>query len=246
MTGNNIKISVCCSAIYVFRWLDCYNSLKDNKLEWELIFVGPNTPPFELPSNFKYIYSTTKPAQCYEIAFRQAQGELIHWTADDSLYPPSALDNIYNLYQTINNEKVVIAFRTIEDNRDITDWHRFRGRDITAPRMAPFGVMSRKLFHELGGYDKRFICGQSENDVVMRVYEIGGTVKVSNIPIYVHHAKVHYAGTVFRSDYYFHDRLILESMWVKDRIIQTKRLEPVQSFSDEDILTVTQGPKGKW
>jgi hypothetical protein len=241
-----MKVSICASAARPQQWLETYNSLKQNNIEWELIYVGPNIPNFSLSSNFIYIQTNVKPAQCYEIAFRKARGELIHWTADDTIYPPNALENMYSFWKSFNDNKVVAAFRTVEDGKDITEVHRFRGKDQHAPRMAPFGVVNRELFNNLGGYDRRFICGQSENDVVMRFLSIGGRVEISSIPVYVNHNKVHTNSTVFRSGFYHEDRKVLESAWVKNGVIQSERLYPVESFVEENIITITQDQKGIW
>jgi hypothetical protein len=210
-----------------------------------MVYVGPNKPSFDLPDNFIYINSNVKPAQCYEIAFRHARGTLLTWTADDAHYPPNAMDEVFNFFHMFNTQKLVVAFRTIEDGRDITEGHRLRGRDPGAPRRAPFGVMNTEYFRKLGGYDRRFICGQSENDVVMRVYEDGGKLEIAPVPVLVHHQTSH-NDTVFRSGYFNDDRVVLEDAWIKDRVIQTKRLIPFEPFEDTDILTVTQSQKGKW
>jgi hypothetical protein len=240
------KFSLCASAIRTQCWQKTVDSLKNNKIEWEIVYVGNVRPNFSLPSNFKFIYATVKPAQCYEIAFRNAQGELICWTADDAYYSPNALDIVYDFYKKFNNEKNVIGFRTIEDGKDITDVHRFFGKNYNSPRMSPFGVVNRELFHKLGGYDRRFICGQSENDVVMRFYEIGGDVKISEAKAIVEHRNAHHKGTVFRTNYYWHDRKILEGCWVKNGVIQKKRLDKVQSYDDTNITTITQSYRGQW
>lgn len=49
-------------------WMDLYRSIGDNSISFEIVFVGPNDPDFELPSNFKFIKSYVKPTQCIEIA----------------------------------------------------------------------------------------------------------------------------------------------------------------------------------
>ena len=238
------KISFVASSIRPQYWKDMYNSLLSNQLPWEMIMVGPN--PGESPGpNFAYIQSHVKPAQCYEIGFRQAKGELLSWTADDAIYSPNAVDVAYNFYKQ-HPEKTVVAFRTVEDGRDITNVHHFIGRGLASPRMAPFGVMSTKIFRELGGYDQDFICGQSENDVVMRVYESGGTVQVSPAVAIVSHEKAHYQGTVFRSNFYPADRQVLEGAWMEDGKVLHQRKYPVRPFSDENILTITQGQRGLW
>lgn len=242
-----MDFSICASALRPKQWEETYNSLKQNELEWELIYAGPNPPLVQFPSNFKYIKTNVKPSQAYQCAFLAAQGTLIHWTADDSQYPPHALDEVYRFFKSFNNRKLVVAFRTIEDGRDITEWHRLRGRDPNAPRMAPFGVMDREFFNELGGYDRFFVCGQSENDVVMRVYEAGGELQIAPVPVIVNHQKAHdSSGTVFRSGYYKIDRQILEDAWIENGKILNKRKYPVRSFFKQDILTKSQENKGQW
>jgi len=44
--------------------------------------------------------------------------------------------------------------------------------------MAPLALISRKFLEELGGFDRRYVCGQYENDVVMNAYAVGGKVEV--------------------------------------------------------------------
>jgi hypothetical protein len=222
-----------------------YKSLERNDIDWEMIMCGSVKGDSPGPK-FRHIYSNVKPAQCYEISFRAAQGELLSWTADDATYPPNALDEVYKFYKIFNSNKLVVAFRTIEDGRDITEGHRLRGRDPGAPRMAPFGVMNTEFFRELGGYDRRFICGQSENDVVMRAYEAGGRLEIAPVSVLVHHQQSHDSGTVFRQGFFNEDRKVLEYAWIKDGEIQKKRLIPFEPFVDEDILTKTQSQRGQW
>lgn len=241
--------SLCASACRPEHWEEVLMSLKSNTIRYEVVFVGHVRPTFDISKypELKYIYSTVKPAQCYEIAFRNASGQLMAWTADDATYPANALDKMYGIFENQCTRKDMLAFRTVEDGKDITEVHRFRGRDMNAPRMAPFGVINRGYFHELGGYDRRFICGQSENDVVMRMYEAGGKLYVTDIPVIVDHRKSHHdSGTVFRSGYYLDDRRVLEDAWVRDGNIQPKRLREVERFDDADILINTQGQRGKW
>ncbi len=246
---NEIKFSLAASAIRPKIWQELLNSLRNNDLKYEVVLCGNVSPEFDVSKypELKYIYSPTKPAQCYQCAFNESKGELVSWGSDDSTYPPHALDDMYAFFKSFNNRKLVAAFRTIEDGRDITEWHRLRGRDPNAPRMAPFGVMDREFFNELGGYDKNFVCGQSENDVVMRVYEAGGELQISKVPVIVNHQKAHdSSGTVFRSGYFHVDRAVLESNWILNGVIQSKRLTPFEPFSKENITTITQSQKGKW
>lgn len=256
MVGSEIKISLVASSIRPDLWQCFANSLKGNKIPYEVIFVGLNEANIPVPPGVKFIKSTTKPAQCYEIGFRHAQGELIHWTADDAEYELNSLDNIYILYEKQNDYKTIVAFTTVEDGRDCTDWHHLIGGLHTSPVMAPFGCISRQFLTEIGGYDRNFVAGQSENDLVMRGFEAGGKVLQSPYKVFVEHTKKHQgsSGTVFRAKgYYPHDRSILERAWVEHCddfgsgfSIPKKRIVPFEPFESKDLETITQGPKGKW
>lgn len=238
------KVSICMASIRPQLWSNMYNSLLSNEIEWEMIMVGPNEGALPGPRS-RFIYSTVKPSQCYSIAFSEAKGELISWSADDAIYSPKALDEMYLQYSLCNDSRVVMSLRTIEDGRDITEVHRFIGRNYDSPRMAPFGVVNRELFLSLGGYDRNFLCGQSENDVVMRFLEIGGHVEVCpTASAIVDHYGAHYSGTVFRTNNYHIDRAVLEAAWLRDGVVSQTRLKPVESFSPENILTITQAQNG--
>jgi hypothetical protein len=270
---NDIKISLCCSAIHTNCWEKALNSLRNNTVKYEVIFVGDVKPEFNLSNypEFKYIYSKCKPSQCYQIAFLSAQGELLMWTADDASYDPNTLDNLYKMYQEENNEKLVMEVRPIEDGREITS-HTFKGGET--PHMAPFGVVNRKILVEQGGYDKQFICGQAENDVVMRFIEIGGVVKTCQGAIArIQHNQGHSGLSVFRGGangnpgFYGEDRKVLEPLWITEtgmriltgvkaqddsvdwsQFIRKTRSRPVDRYqgSLEELILKTEGPVGVW
>jgi hypothetical protein len=268
---NNPKISICFPTIRPHLWDKMYQSLLLNSIEWEIICGGPGNWENAIPGpHFKFIETYVKPAQVYEICFRNAQGELLSWGTDDSYFDPGTLDNIYNMYQAEHYEQMVIAIRPFEDGIEITS-HTFKGG--ATPPMAPFGVVNTKKFHELGGYDKQFICGQAENDVVMRFMEIGGIVKVCQGAIVrVEHNRGHGGTSVFRGGvagkpgFYGEDRKVLEPLWITEEgmklltgvksqddhidwshYIRKTRSRPVDRFEDANILTISQGNnKGIW
>ena len=67
---SDIKISLIGSAFRTNNWLKIYDSVKKNKIGFEIVYVGPNKPDFQLPDNFRFIQSDVKPVQCIEIAAR--------------------------------------------------------------------------------------------------------------------------------------------------------------------------------
>ena len=102
---NKPIISVFASAYRIHWWRGMYDSLATNKVSFEIVFVGQNKPDFKLPNNFKYIYSNVKPAQCLEIALKQATGEFIMNMSDDWLFSDSFLDNLCKEAQSISKIK---------------------------------------------------------------------------------------------------------------------------------------------
>lgn len=232
---NKIDISICASAIRTKWWQEFYNSLKGNSVKYEVIFVGNKKPEFELPYNFKWIYSKECPAKCYQIAFDNAQGELINWTADDVTYSQNALDIAYDFFHIFDNGgKIIVAFNCIENGSPTSKGHRIDKEN--SPLMAPIGLINREWLNKLGGYDERFYCGQSENDLTMRMYEIDGGVEICReATVYIEHNQKHEGKSIFRTedgfDYHKKDRRFLESCWIKsDGSISKTRLLPFKGF----------------
>lgn len=263
------QISLCAAAARPKFWKRLYDSLSQNSVSFEIVFVGPNPPDFTLPDNFAFILSKVKPAQAYEIAFRNARGELGGWMADDCLYNepiancPNALDSVWQNYQDsikqYADKKTIFSQITIEDYKDTghADWihHRFFYARMNTPQMAPLGFINLEFFRELGGYDKNFVAGQSENDVVMRAIAAGGRVQTAkDSKVLLNHGEAHGAYP-FRKAYH-DDRRFLENCWVKEGYgtyesnrpftLSPVRLRPFQPFEDKDLLTKNQGPEGNW
>lgn len=260
------KISLCAAAARPKFWQRLYDSLSGNIIPFELIFVGPNKPDFTLPSNFRFYESNVKPAQAYQYALSHAKGELLGWMADDCVYNdplvvcPDSLDKIWRAYEFFKHEykdnKTILSQCSIEDYgmrwdlaRALAFWksHRFFNGNLRTPVMAPIGFISATWFKELGGYDSNFVCGQSENDIVMRTIEAGGRVEpVEESKICIKHRECHLTDRYKFSGGYGLDRTYLQNCWTSNGQMVDKRLLPFQPFKDKDILTVNQGPVGRW
>lgn len=271
-----MDISLFMSAARPKWWRRMYNSLEGTKCDWEIVAVGPEEPICKLPENFRYYKCDFKPAQCYAAASHFCQGKLIGWTADDASYDSETLDLVLEAYKSSRNgDRTIFAQRPIENGIDIYQSHYFFWNCKDTPIMAPLGFMNREAFHKLGGYDRNFVSGQAENDIVMRILQIGGRVELLKKSLmWLHHRECHHvpfarlikaAGLQdklvgpykFRSGY-VDDRRYFEECWVKDGYgtydertlkhgeISMRRLLPVQPFDYKNILTVSQGPQGRW
>ena len=229
-------ISVCASAIRTKWWQRYLDSLRKTQISYEVIFSGHVKPDFDLSlyPEFKYIYSTVKPCQAYQLCFWEASGEVIHWSSDDCTYSEdvsgcnNGLDIAYAKYKSIealhgNDGKTVIAMNPCEDGGyPQAHFHRFFGGCLWSPVMAPLGMVPRHYLCDQGqGYSKSCISGQAENDVVMRILADGGRVEMAlDAKLYIHHRQCHVRDLTtgkekndFRK-WYPEDRRAIENAWV--------------------------------
>ncbi len=252
-----MDISIIAPAHRPHYWKELYSSImKDLKLNVEFIFVGDKKPSFQLP-HFTYIYSTVKPVQCVEIAFRRAKGEVIHWTSDASMYSPSALQKAYNLYKSIGSYKSLIEFRNYEGkkNKETLSQHILFNRTPIAKKypsimdkkykMMPYGLISNQLLKEIGILDNRFIAGQWDNDLIMRAYAVGAKMYLcGNARVYTIYER-HDGEWNLRGPMLDFESHLLKELWVdKNYRITLKRNSSLRPFIDKDILTKSQGNTG--
>lgn len=240
------EISIFASVHRPQNWMDLYRSIGPNKVSFEIVFVGPNDPDFELPDNFKFIKSCTKPTQCIEIAVRNTSADLIMHFADDLEFrTKKPLDILYKTYKSFNNDKILLSCRYMLNGKDVSSiQHHFFVGDNSSPIMPLAALMSKKLYFDIGGIDRNFIAVMSDCDIAMRVYAIGGEVILSDV--YLDELKSKSHGSNLCADYWNHDRKLLEKLWSINKKTHLNRTRPVESFSDFKILEESQGPRGKW
>jgi hypothetical protein len=247
---NDIKVSIFASAVRPQFFKTFLDSLKGTTEKHEVVFAGHCSPeevkPFEdeFPE-FTYIHTgRIKPAQCYEIARRACVGETIAWTADDCVHTADLYGKAYRFWKSFNNDKIALSVQT-EENRQFCNMkvHSFFGCRYDTPLMAPLALMSAKVMQDLGGFDRRYICGQYENDAIMRLIEAGGRVEIfgdmENKIIIDHYAR-HGIVRPFAKGYN-HDREILEGSWTNGFgkvFLNIQR--PFEPYDDTDLLTKSQ------
>lgn len=241
------KVSLFASAVRPAFYKTFLDSLKGTSVPYEVVFAGHNTPeeiePFkkEYPE-FIYIHTyRIKPAQCYEISRRACVGEVLHWTADDGEYSPDCIGKAYNFWKLLNDRKAILSIQTKENGMmvDMED-HSFFGWNRNSPLMAPLGLMSRDYLNELGGLDRRYVCGQYENDIVMRALADGGSVHIwRDGRITIDHYRRHGLVRPFATGYN-KDREILEGSWAKDGMVVSQRRDRFEPYADEMILEKSQ------
>jgi len=224
-----VKVSMFGSSIRPHLYEAMFKSLEGTSVEFEIVFGGPCTkeeiePFLEKYKFFKYIYTkNVKPSQIYEITRRNCIGETVIWIADDCEFPNDVVGKVYHFYKANCTRKDVVCIQTRENYGswqvcDITQ-HKFFAASAKAPKMAPIGMMNREYFQELGGIDRRYICGQWDNELMMRVYCDGGKLyHFSEATIDLDHLNKHdkrwgISGERPFGQGYKHDRDILEGSW---------------------------------
>jgi hypothetical protein len=225
-------ISIYASAIRTEKWLDLYKSIGENETPFELVFVGPNEPDFDLPDNFRFIKSDKKPAQCWAIAADKCKYDLILNITDDIVFATEhPIDAFLRSFKYMNTEKVIISGRYMLNGVDRTwDEQVYNLGDNTSPLMPVCSLMSKKLFNEMGGIDRNFNAVCWDLDIAMRLIANGGKITLSNV----------FVNEICKGhDLYFgncgHDRKLLDELWMRGKELHFKRLREVEPYTAKEL-----------
>lgn len=245
-----MHVSLIASAIRVPFYETFMDSLKGTTVDYEVVFAGHNTPEEIEPikakyPEFRYVHTDRiKPAQCYEVARRSAIGETVIWVADDCEFSLDCVGKAYRFWKELNDYKSILSIQTLENGMFVNmKVHSFFGGNFATPIMAPLGLMSRKFLEDIGGFDRRYLCGQYENDVVMRAIQDGASVYIfgdaKNL-ITIDHYRRHGIVRPFAKGYN-KDREILEASWTDGRGgVLAQQKDEFEPYEDTDILTKSQ------
>jgi hypothetical protein len=267
---NNIQFSLIAPSIRPQLWYQFYNSIKDTNINYEILFIGPIAPDTDLPPNCRWIKTSVKPSQATHIGFLEAKGEVVSLTADDAQYfspnRKSAIDNMYNFIinfpesNSYDKKKIAYGFRMFEDKFCIetSQTHYLtkpENSKITQPLLYPFFAIYKEVYIELNGYDNRFICGQAENDFLLRIAEKYGNTITSLCPnamVWADHEDHKNKGK-FR-EYHSIENKTLKDLWLIYSIeapngkYTGKRLDiNIKTYKNDNTLySISQGEKGEW
>jgi hypothetical protein len=254
-----------------------------NEIDYEVVFAGDLDkfvlrPYLAKYSKLRYIHTgKIKPAQCYQIAFMEAKGELILWACDDAEFDPYLLDRAYTYWKSLKNTKAILSLQTNENSRKAGLYiHTLLGWNVNTSLMAPIALLDREYMKSLGGFDRRYISGQWENDAVKRITIDGGKVyPFTEAEVRIDHIIKHNTENNPFWSAYGHDRKVLEDTWIeggykpespiinmpgeyakngkpfKFKVLDNRKelyepTLPFEPYIEEDILTKNQGPSGIW
>ena len=266
-----VDVSLFASSVRTKLYNDFFRSLEFTTVEYEVVFAGHCTPneyrEYEIQYGLKYIQTgKITPSQCYEIARRHCQGQVIVWVADDCAFPNDVIGKAYRYWKSQENEKLILSIQTKESGFGQKECalcdmniHRFFGGRRSTPLMAPIAMMSRQFMNDLGGFDRRFVAGQYENLAVVMAMLAGGKVEIfgdKDCAVEIDHLRksieigestdMHsFLKRPFATGY-AHDRKILESI-VSIRHDGTPVMQlPFEPYEDTDLTSKSQSHRGQW
>jgi len=255
-------VSVIASAINPETWKDIYNRFaRKNRTPFEMIFVGPKPPIRKMPKNFKHIQTNVKPVQCIEIAARNATGDFLFQIGDDTFPLTDGFLNFMTFFALkINNKNCIHSplYKNKEIREDVIAMS-WRLKNLNVPLVSQFMFVKKETWHELGGLDINFVGGGSfPCDMQLNMIARGGYVSYNPMCVMCNPnlGRPEWRDTiqfkrknVLAEGWRSQDTKFLDKMWLekispesRDKRCRQKRLKPVSSFSDVDILTKTQGP----
>lgn len=255
------------SAVRPWLWTRFCASLASNEVPFEVIFVGDRLPLCKLPPFAHFVYSETKPAQCFEIAARYTTGDHLMNFTDDVVLSPGALDRLLAHHDRRTSHRQVSSGRFLWGDMAFNDEHyRFLSGNLESPPVPVMGLMDRPLWEELGGIDARFLALNWDLDLAMRTYELGGSISFCDeVTIQeVFSSGEPDEGSLFPTVGLPMDRPLLESLWIEEvephawhpdrhyclkdatHALRRRRRTGVEPFRAEQLLTRSQGPKGRW
>jgi hypothetical protein len=240
-----IDVSIVATAHRPENWKTVYDSVITN-LNVEFIFVGPNSPKWELPSNFKYIKSKVKPTQCVEIGLRASTGKFILIFADDLVFEaPHSIDKLKLALEAKQDEFAVAGCKYIDRGVIQPDsMLRFTHGDENSPVMPLAGLMYKSALDKIGSIDRRFVAVSYDLDLGMRFWEAGGGTFLNDV--FVHELEALRGTSRLFNENWKYDREFLNSLWIINDQFSPHRLCPVEPFQDIHIIKFSQGPRGHW
>ena len=246
MCGKDPVFSIIATAVRVGIWEEYYNSIvNDTSFPFEIVFVGDKRPDFQLPSNFRYIYSEVKPVQCLEIAARAAKGTYLFDATDDLTFSPRFFDHLVKNALRINDKNVILIPSLARHGIVKKGSFRIKKHDKYTPKVGMLSFTKRETWYDLGGLDRNFISVWHNHDLKLRLVERGGTIV--HVPKAITEEIDTNSPILLRNVSGTEDKAFLLSCWYDSNdVFSYSRLKEFEPFVDNNLLTVSQGNAGKW
>ena len=180
---SDVQVSVFGSWAHPDDWPRLFMQFAMTKTKYEIVVAGPTKPDYILPENVTFIHCTPDPGpcRCAQIAAQHCSGETLLMSQDDFVFSPFALDEMYNAYLSENNYKYMVHARWGTQTKDRTN-ECLQSMFITPNPKVRYGItlFSKRIFDELGGFDRRYNAGPYDADLQYRIYASGGKYRYAS------------------------------------------------------------------
>lgn len=254
MISKKPIVSVISSAIRPDNWLDIYNSVDEDRNFFEFFFVGPNQPNYKLPKNFFFTKSFVKPAQCWQFAYENCNGEFVINLADDLVFnTKKPLTKLYNDWLSFNDEKIIIACEYRIDGEAITEEEQKILPGHPSPYAPACMMIKKKSFKLSRGIDTRFIAAYWNQEFCVRLANAGYKTHFSNV-IVNESKKDMTQNSTMHLDYFKIDGSTFNDIWMNknDKIqpwgyeVLTKPRTELMPYQNINLIKINQGEAGRW
>ncbi len=237
-----MKISIICSSRRPYLWMELYNQIHLDNVDYEIIFIGPFKPRFKMPKNSRFIHTIVKPSQCFEIACRSSKGEFILGPLADDVKTDQSniLGILINFIKKQNNDLFLLS-QQLESYGDEIIVPNNEYNDLVIPFAA---IFSKRIFNLVNGVDANFIAVMYDADLFMRMMQIGCKVYFSGIK-FIEKKRSLLEPTLY-GDFSNLDKKYFEEVWKPDNIFNFQTIREIKKFNSNNIISISQEPKGKW
>ena len=240
-----VNISAYMSSIRPYRWKAIDEMLKNSRLSYEIVIVGPVEPVESLPSNVSFYKSDVKPNQCFHTAAVYSKGETLLQIVDDIEYEDGG---IYSMFDEVSKSDNIMAtcHYHLNGKSQITK-NNIAGNDqllCHLPTLPVCGLFTREAYFQHLSLDRRFNGVMGELDLYMRLRVNGYTTKIVDYYCNESQSYQKQEKTSLCQKYWNHDRPLFVKLWTTNlregSCLYPIRQDIVRPFKNTLLLDVEQ------
>lgn len=211
----------------------------------QIIFVGPNKPKKKINNKSIFIKSFYKPVQCLAQGISVISNNYFFFAPDDISCSKNTIDKF--ITQSIENlsKKIILVPNFYMGNKNFTNGLKFNENDYY--HIPVFSLLTKKIYFEIGGFDKNFIAVLYDIDFYNRLFYIYGfESKIINYFNISENSQSIFNGNLSK-DYWIQDRALLNNLWSKINNKNYIRNKKIDEFDYSIINIRSQGRTSlKW
>ena len=158
---------------------------------------------------------------------------------DDLLFSENFLNRVNFYLSKLYMEKVLVGNRYQTNGIFYDKIMTYQRKISNSPIIASMPSFKREIWNKIGGIDRRFLWAFYDKDIILRFYELGYTPFISP-DSWVNEIRDRTIRSFLCKKTERLGNKLNSKFWEKDGLVVKKRLEPVISFDNKDILITDQ------